>query len=111
MLNPRFEVSKSHAFRRLGALLAEVNPKSNQKPVLFSVGEPQNQPPPLLADALARHADQWNRYPPQGGTPEFRQAATGWLNRRYRLPSGMIEAERHILPMPGSRQPLCLAAF
>ncbi|MBI1776769.1 MAG: aminotransferase class I/II-fold pyridoxal phosphate-dependent enzyme [Proteobacteria bacterium] len=111
MLNPRFEVSKSHAFRRLGALLQDVTPKSNQKPVLFSVGEPQNQPPPLLAETLARHADQWNRYPPQGGTPEFKQAAAGWLNRRYALPAGMIEPERHILPMPGSREPLFMAAL
>jgi aspartate/methionine/tyrosine aminotransferase len=111
MLNPRFEVSKSHAFRRLGALLADVSPKSNQKPVLFSVGEPQNQPPALLADALARHADQWNRYPPQGGTAEFKAAVAGWLGRRYRLPAGMIEPERHILPMPGSREPLFMAAL
>jgi N-succinyldiaminopimelate aminotransferase len=58
----------------------------------MSVGEPQDAPPAILAETVAAHAIEWNRYPPAIGTPEFRQAAQGYLARRYPVTRGASTA-------------------
>src|SRR5690606_32529745 len=64
--------------------------------------------PPMVQRIVAEQAALWGKYPPMKGTPEFRTAAAGWLTRRYRLPAGMIDPERHVLPISGSREALFL---
>ena len=97
-------------FRRLDELLAGIVPNPQLTPIVMSVGEPQDAPPPLLADAVAAHADQWNRYPPSLGTPEFRRAAIGYLERRYPGTRGRIDMEAQISPVASTREGLYLAA-
>jgi N-succinyldiaminopimelate aminotransferase len=100
-----------YPFAQLNSLLAEVTPRANARPVAMSVGEPQHQPPALLAETIARHGDSWNKYPPMTGTPELRAASAAWLTRRYGLPTGMIEGERHVLALSGTKEGLFLAAL
>ncbi|MEX1204167.1 MAG: aminotransferase class I/II-fold pyridoxal phosphate-dependent enzyme [Dongiaceae bacterium] len=100
---------KYHPFTRLSALLDGVPPGG--APLLLSVGEPQLAPPPFLAEVLSRHAEQWSRYPPTQGTAEFRTAVADWLGRRYGLPAPMIDPDRHLLPVAGSREALFLTAL
>jgi N-succinyldiaminopimelate aminotransferase len=100
-----------YPFAQLNSLLAEVTPRANARPVAMSVGEPQHQPPTLLAETVARHADSWNRYPPMTGMPELRAASAAWLTRRYGLPAGMVEGERHVLALSGTKEGLFLAAL
>jgi hypothetical protein len=57
-------------------LLAGIVPTATA-PIVMSVGEPQDAPPALLAEAVAANASLWNRYPPAAGTPEFRLAVQG----------------------------------
>src|SRR5260221_14479339 len=45
------------------------------------------------------------------GTPEFRASVAAWLTRRYRLPDGYVSAERHILPLAGTKEGLFMAAL
>ncbi|MBM3570871.1 MAG: aminotransferase class I/II-fold pyridoxal phosphate-dependent enzyme, partial [Alphaproteobacteria bacterium] len=111
MLNPRHEAMRDHPFRRLAELIAGITPSSNEPPIMLSVGEPQGQPPALLAEALAHNAHLWNRYPQPQGTDELRQAAKGWLDRRYHLPSSMVDPDKHIIPVPGTREPLFMTAL
>jgi len=97
-------------FRRLDELLAAVTPEPSKKPIVMSVGEPQDSPPALLADTVAANAHLWNRYPHAVGTPEFRCAAAGYLNRRYSGTQGRIERDQEISPVTSSREGLFLAA-
>ena len=99
-----------HPFTRLNALLQGIKPGGTGTPLLFSVGEPQMAPPPILTDMLVRHADQWSKYPLPQGTPEFRAAVKDWLDRRYGLPAGMIDSEKHVQPVAGSREALFMIA-
>lgn len=48
----------------------------------LSAGTPTDPPPDLVKDALAR-ASTLRGYPPSVGTPELREAAAGWLGRRF----------------------------
>jgi len=97
-------------FRRLDALLANIAPNPQLPPIVMSVGEPQDAPPPLLAETVAAHAHLWNRYPQAVGTPEFRRAASGYLARRYAGTQGRIDPETQVTPVTSSREGLFLAA-
>ncbi len=100
-----------HPFTRLNALLQGLPPGGSGAPLALSVGEPQMAPPAMVAEALQRHAGQWGKYPLAQGTPEFRGAVADWLNRRYRLPGGLIDPDRHVLPAAGSREALFMIAL
>lgn len=111
MLNPRLAALTDYPFDRLRALLdSGIEPPDGQIQHWLSVGEPRHPPPPIVAETLLRHADGWGRYPPVEGTPEFRLAVAEWLTRRYRLPVGLVDPDRHILPVAGTREALFLIA-
>jgi succinyldiaminopimelate transaminase len=107
-LNPQLDTLSDYPFEALRTLLNPVTPVVNDPPILMSVGEPQHQPPALLTETLAAHAHEWNKYPPMAGTPELRQAIVDWLTRRYRLPAGALDPERHILTLAGTKEGLYL---
>ncbi len=95
-----------HPFTRLNALLADLRAPQGRTVLNLALGEPQFAAPPMLREVLEREAAGWSRYPPSAGTPEFRTAVAEWLGRRYRLPPGLIDPDRTILPAPGSREAL-----
>lgn len=98
-----------HPFTRLNALLQDTKPGG--EPLAFSIGEPQQAPPPIVAETLQKTAQLWGKYPLATGTVEFRQTASAWLGRRFRLPAGLIDADRHILPVAGTREALFMMAL
>lgn len=110
MLNARLEAMTDHTFKRLANLLAEVQPRANVPPINLSVGEPQLQPPPFVAEIVARHKTDWNLYPTFYGTPELRRACAAWATRRYKLPQGMIEPDQQVAIVAGTREGLYSAA-
>ena len=111
MLNKRLELLSDYAFTKLNKLLEPVQPRRDLPPIMMSIGDPQHPPPAFVPQIIGRYSEPWGRYPPINGTPEFRTAATGWLNRRYKLPAGMLDAERQIAPCAGTREGLFLAAM
>lgn len=111
MLNPHLNRLTDYPFDRLRALLDGISPVANVEPLVLSIGEPQHEPPAMIAREIANSAHLWGRYPPIDGTPDFRAAVAGWLNRRFELPDGLIDADRQILPVSGTREALFLAAM
>jgi aspartate/methionine/tyrosine aminotransferase len=95
--NPDLDLLGDYPFQRLAALLDGVPSAEGVTPIMMQIGEPQLPQPDFVAGEIARNAHLWNRYPPVQGSDEYRQAATDWLSRRYRLPEGMIKPARHIL--------------
>ncbi|UEM03971.1 aminotransferase class I/II-fold pyridoxal phosphate-dependent enzyme [Skermanella rosea] len=111
LVNDRLGRLSDYPFTRLASLLAGITPRVNAEPVVMSVGEPQHAPPALIDQVLRTQAHLWGKYPPVAGTPEFRAAAARWLDRRYGLPAGMVEPDRMVLPVAGTREALFLAAL
>ena len=109
-LNPLLDTLSDYPFEALRTLLNPIAPSVNDPPILMSLGEPQHQPPPLLAETLAAHAQDWNKYPPMNGTPELRQAIVDWLTRRYKLAPGALHPDRHVLSLAGTKEGLYLLA-
>jgi len=106
MINPRLERLSDYPFARYRALIDGVDPPPGLEPVALTLGEPQHAAPALLAETLAAHAADWTRYPPLDGTPDYRAACADWLARRYALPAGLVDPERGVLPVSGTREAL-----
>jgi len=106
----RYDRLPAYPFPRLRALLSGAEP--GMAAINLSIGEPQHPVPDFIPKALAADPALYGRYPPMEGTPALRQAIAAWLSRRYRLPSGFIDATQHVLPLNGTREGLfnaCIA--
>ena len=93
-----------YPFPRVDALLDGIKP--GMEPLILSVGEPQHQPPGYITDILAAHAASWNKYPTVNGIPDLRRAIAESLATRYPGAAKLIDADRHILPVAGTREAL-----
>jgi N-succinyldiaminopimelate aminotransferase len=109
-LSAKFQSLEEYPFTRLNKLLGGVSPRANEAPILMSVGEPQHEPPAFMARVIAENTHLWNRYPSMAGTLALRTAIARWLAERYRLPDGMIEPDRHVLALSGTKEGLYLVA-
>ena len=106
MLNPRLDLLTDYPFQRLTDLLKSP-PRADS--IVMSIGEPQHQPPAMLAEILSQSQADWGKYPPANGTAAFRTAVKAWLTRRFGLNDDLIQADAHILPVAGTREALYMA--
>ena len=95
-------------FVRLAALLADTRP--GKDPISLAVGDPQGTVPDFVKEALTASTASFGSYPTISGTPQWREAAAGWLNRRFAL-KGAIDPEKHVLPLAGTREGLFSVLF
>jgi len=96
-------------FAQLGELLEHEKPGA---PIVnLSVGDPRGAVPAFVTEALVKHAHQFGEYPPINGTPDWREAAAGWIRSRFTLPQSAVDPEKHVLPLNGTREGLFLAPF
>jgi len=92
---------------QLAQLLDPVTPGAT--PVSFAVGDPRGVVPAFITETIARHAHQFGEYPPIIGTQDWRDAAAAWIRRRFALPDAVIDSERNVLPLSGTREGLFMA--
>lgn len=109
----RFEGLPDSPFPRLNALIEGVEP--GKPPLVMSLGEPQHPFPAFVTEEISRHSALFGKYPPIIGTEAFREAAAGWLGRRYgiadRIGKGLaLDPEHQVLPVNGTREALFLIA-
>lgn len=102
------DLSRLHAypFEKLRKLLASVTPNAKFTPIPMSIGEPKHSSPPFVAETLAVNLDQMVNYPATQGTPALREAIARWCERRFDVPDGWLGANRHVLPVNGTRESL-----
>ena len=111
MFNPRLtDQLTDFPFARLNALLAPITPPAHLGLINMAVGEPQGAMPAFARQIVNDEIDGWNRYPPNQGLPELNQAICEWLTRRYRLPAGLLDADRHVHPTAGSKEGVYIIA-
>ena len=96
-------------FARLRTLLGDITP--GREVIDLGLGEPRHPMPDFVAGVLARHHQDYRRYPPIAGIAELRTAIAEWLARRYPGLSGRIDPDLHILPLTGSREGLFSVLF
>jgi N-succinyldiaminopimelate aminotransferase len=104
VVNPLLARLNPYPFEKLRALVAANSPDPGLAPINLSIGEPKHPTPRLVKDALAGSLDGLAAYPATAGTPELREAISGWLARRYGIPAPDPVAQ--VLPVNGSREAL-----
>lgn len=106
MFPERFSNLPAYAFPRLRALL---DPHAPGGDVLhMTIGEPKHAFPAWVADVIAEHSAEFNKYPPNEGSPELLQSIATWLQARYGV--GVNPAEQ-IMALNGTREGLYNAAM
>ncbi|HEY5336852.1 MAG TPA: aminotransferase class I/II-fold pyridoxal phosphate-dependent enzyme [Rhizomicrobium sp.] len=107
MLPGRFAQLPPSSFAMLATLLDKDKPGA--PPISLSVGDPRGAVPPFILEALNTNAHQFGEYPPVNGTADWREAAAAWLRRRFELPDTVIDPDKNVLPLNGTREGLFLA--
>ena len=105
-MNPALQQLHPYPFEKLRALLANVQPPAELRPIALSIGEPKHPAPPFVAQALADTLAQLSVYPTTLGLPALREAISGWCQRRFGVPAGWLDSARHVLPVNGTREAL-----
>src|SRR5207248_737221 len=67
----------------------------------FGKGDPNEPTDPMIRRALVDALPERAPYPLAEGLPELRQAATGWLERRFGV---SVDPESEIVPTYGSKE-------
>lgn len=104
-MNDALNLLQPYPFEKLRALLAGVTP-ADLPPIALSIGEPKHRSPEFVAQTLRENLDKMAVYPTTAGLIELRQAIATWCERRFGVPSGWLEAARHVLPVNGTREAL-----
>ena len=95
-------------FARLAGLLGDTKP--GKPPINLSIGDPSGTVPDFIAKALIKATASSGNYPAITGTEDWRDAAAGWLNRRFGL-NGAIHPDKNILPLNGTHEGLFSVLF
>ncbi len=102
-MNPNLSRLQPYPFERLKQLFAGVTPNPNYRPISLGIGEPRHATPKLITDALTANLSGLASYPATAGEPALREAAAGWLQRRYGV---AVNPTTQVLPVNGSREAL-----
>ena len=109
-MNPDLHKLQPYPFEKLNALKASCQ-LTDGKPaveghIALSIGEPKHSAPKFVLESITNNLDQINRYPLTKGNLELRSAIANWLTRRFKLAADALDAEKHILPVTGTREAL-----
>lgn len=105
-MHPALAQLQPYPFERLAALREGIGLAPGLVPIDLSIGEPKHPSPAIVIAALQTHLADIAKYPVTRGSDTLRLAIAEWLTRRFRLPSGMIAADKNILPVNGTREAL-----
>ncbi|MEP2955215.1 MAG: aminotransferase class I/II-fold pyridoxal phosphate-dependent enzyme [Sulfitobacter sp.] len=101
MYSERFSNLPAHVWPRLRALLD--GHEGGGTPIHMTIGEPKHAFPAWVTDEITKHAEGFNRYPPNDGSPELRAAIAAWIARRYGVE---MDPDSEVMALNGTREGL-----
>ncbi|MBD81771.1 MAG: aspartate aminotransferase [Oceanibulbus sp.] len=101
MYSERFSNLPAHVWPRLRALLD--GHEGGGTPIHMTIGEPKHAFPAWVTDEIAKHAEGFNKYPPNDGSPELRGAIAAWIARRYGVE---MDPDSEVMALNGTREGL-----
>lgn len=105
-MNPLLDTLHPYPFEKLAQLFKGAQPPASLKHIALSIGEPKHESPRFVAETLANNLSKMAVYPTTKGLPELRQAICQWATQRFGLQRCALDAERHVLPVNGTREAL-----
>jgi len=105
-MNPNLARLQPYPFERLNALKAGLTPPKDKEHIALSIGEPKHPTPHFIHETIISHLHGLTQYPLTRGSDDLRISIANWLSRRFNVPSEIIDANKHILPVNGTREAL-----
>ncbi|SMF43656.1 succinyldiaminopimelate aminotransferase apoenzyme [Alteromonadaceae bacterium Bs31] len=105
-MNPLLTRLQAYPFEKLQQLKSGVVPPEQLTHIALSIGEPKHLPPGFVLKTLSENLDRLANYPTTKGLSELREAIAGWLERRFKLPAKIVDANENVLPVNGTREAL-----
>lgn len=106
-LHPLLTTSAEYPFVKLERRRRELAPEGVAS-INFGMGDPREETPAFIRDALVRAIPKVSSYPATNGKPELRAACAAWLQRRYGV---VVDPELHLLPANGTKEAVYNLAF
>ena len=106
-LNPLLTGGTEYPFVTLERRRRELVPAGVQ-PIDFSMGDPREETPAFIREALRGAVPRVSSYPAVAGQPELRAAFTGWLERRFGV---RLDPGTQVLPANGTKEAVFLMAL
>ena len=111
MINKDFDVLKNWMFGSLSSLLDEIPHNPNLNILKMSIGEPQLGPPKFIKSHFDNFFDYWGKYPPSEAIPVLKEAIRAYLNKRFPGSEKIINFDKNLAPVPGTREALHLVGL
>ena len=111
MLNPDFSIFNDNMFVQVRRILHDVAVQTNEELLDVTVGEPRMPPPDWLADKLMAESKNWQAYPKAFADQAFLDDLSVYFQTRFPDISGHFDMCDHIVPVPGTREPLHLLGY
>ena len=111
MINKEFDVLKNWMFGSLSSLLDDIPPNPNLNILKMSIGEPQLGPPKFIRSQFDKFFEYWGKYPPSEPIPILKDAIRIYLNKRFPGSEKIINFDKNLLPVPGTREALHLVGL
>ena len=108
MVNPDFNVLKDWMFGKLNSLLKNLDTNPDYPVLRMSLGEPTLKVPSFVNEELQKNSHGWGKYPPSSAIPRLGNSILGYIQRRYPGAEALINIDKNIVPVPGTREPLHL---
>ena len=99
-LSPRLREVEPYPFEALDRRKAEAL-EAGRPIVDFGVGDPREETPAIVRDALVAAIGPISSYPRAAGLPPLRRAIAAWVQHRYGV---TLDANAQILPTLGSKE-------
>ncbi len=101
-LSPGLRASEPYPFEELDRRKASAI-ADGRALVDFGVGDPREETPAFIRDALKDAIGPTSSYPRAAGLPELRRAIASWVGRRFGTD---LDPDAHVLPTLGSKEPI-----
>ena len=105
-MNPDLNKLHPYPFQKIAKLKAGINPPAGLSPIALSIGEPKHATPKIILQAMQENLSGLANYPLTKGSMDLRVAIANWLTQRFNLPANTMDAEKHIIPVNGTREAL-----
>jgi acetylornithine aminotransferase len=99
-LSPAFREAEPYPFEELDRRKKEAI-DAGRSIIDFGVGDPREETPALVRDALKEAIGPLSSYPRAAGIPALRRAIQAWIAKRY---GATLDADAQILPTLGSKE-------
>ena len=99
-LSPVFSALDAYPFLRLNEAKRRLTERGVEL-IDFGVGEPREETPAFIRDALAAAIEPRAGYPLSEGLPEYRAAVSRWIGRRF---GADVDPGTQVIPTLGSKE-------